>query len=91
MGGRPSELRKRAVEDCDVITASNHLLCDRLGIQLMAATMPGSFMSFRYWLQYPSCGRRCFKLYRPERSWQGQDWLEEAATLFVPCYRYTRD
>ena len=33
MGRRPSELRKRVVEDCAVITPSNHRLCDRLGIQ----------------------------------------------------------
>ena len=67
MGRRSSELRKRVVEDCDVITPSNHRLCDRLGIKL-TATMPRSFVSFRYWLQCPSCGRRCFKLYRPDPS-----------------------
>ena len=69
MGRRPSELRKRVVEDCFVLTATprNLALCHRLGIQV-TATMPKPFESFRHWFVCPGCGRRRFKLYQPDPS-----------------------
>lgn len=66
MGRRPSNSRKGVVEDCEVVSVSNHRLCDRLGVQI-TTTMRKPF-SFRHWLKCPYCGKRSVKLYRPQYS-----------------------
>src|SRR5215472_4662672 len=67
MGNRPSQSRKQLVENCEVISATLEDLrvCCRVGIDT-CATMPKPFESFRHWFKCPSCGRRSYKLYRPD-------------------------
>ena len=68
MAGQPST-RKGLVEDCVVIraTSENLRVCRYVGIDT-CATMPKPFESFRHWFKCPSCGRRSYKLYRPNPS-----------------------